>query len=49
MKKTKQKVSNVVEDIRKGIFPMKPDNGRACAECDWVNVCTKNIGGASAA
>lgn len=49
MKKTKQKVSNVVEDIRKGIFPMKPDNGRACAECDWVNVCTKNIGGAAVA
>ena len=43
MSESKDKVRQIVEDIRNKKFPMAPDIGRKCKDCDWKSICTKQI------
>ena len=49
MKESKDKVRNIVGNIREKKFPMAPDIGRKCKDCDWQYICTKNIASTSSA
>lgn len=43
MSESKDRVRQIVGDIRNKNFPMAPDIGRKCKDCDWESICTKQI------